>query len=123
MSDHLGEANEKVEPSGNPGELDRYESPANFETFHECSEQRQWELYRNMRQRLSEVESHESALGADVVRLLHELARERECLAAARTRNKSLDGQLATVRTERDILRKRLAAAEARTTFVPSPER
>jgi hypothetical protein len=26
-----------------------YDNPPNFETFHECSEQKQWELYRTAR--------------------------------------------------------------------------
>lgn len=27
-----------------------YDSPQNFEVFHECSEEKQWELYRDMRE-------------------------------------------------------------------------
>ena len=40
-------------------ELD-YDNPPNFEVFHECSEQKQWELYRKMRE-LYEQEKESNA--------------------------------------------------------------
>jgi hypothetical protein len=37
-----------------------YDNPECFEVFHECSEQKQWELYRNMRE-LYEQEKESNA--------------------------------------------------------------
>ena len=32
-----------------------YDNPECFEVFHECSEQKQWELYRNMKELLEQM--------------------------------------------------------------------
>lgn len=42
-----------------------YDNPANFEVFHECSEQKQWELYRDKRDRLWTLEQEYSALESE----------------------------------------------------------